>query len=140
MQHTTDITPFFLLLAVVFAGIIFAMWVCDRIDERNAPKPQPQPQPQPAPFRFEFSFNDEAIDHIVHELYIMHSIHPLTWASAEDLDLRNDLEFGLQSKGVKVALSDRDYTNIVKFWVAHKHLDLDDRADHLTTYISTHSH
>ena len=140
MHNTPDITNLYLIFAAVSAGIIFAFWVSDRIEERKAPKPQPAPTPKPAPFRFEFSFNDEAIDHIVHELYIMHSIHPLTWASADDLDLRNDLEFGLQSKGVKVALSDRDYRNIMSFWVAHKHLDLDDLADHLTTYISTHSH
>jgi len=140
MHNTPDLTNLYLIFAAVSAGIIFAFWVSDRIEERKAPKPQPAPTPKPAPFRFEFSFNDEAIDHIVHELYIMHSIHPLTWASADDLDLRNDLEFGLQSKGVKVALSDRDYRNIMSFWVAHKHLDLDDRADQLTTYISTHSH
>ena len=138
MQHTTDITPFFLLLAVVFAGIIFAMWVSDRIDERNAPKPQPKPQPQPAPFRLEYSFSEDAIAHIVHQLYIVEGIHPAPQHRINDLDYRDDLEAFLQTK-CDIALSDHDYRAIMSTWINFKHLDDEDRATHLKNFITHYS-
>lgn len=139
MQHTTDITPFFLLLAVVFAGIILAFWVSDRIDERNAPKSQPKPQPQPAPFRLEYSFSDEAIAHIVHQLYIMEGVHPAPQSRINDLEYRDDLEAFLQTR-CDVALSDHDYRNIMSNWVNFKHLNDEDRAQNLANFIKRYSH
>ena len=138
MQHTTDITPFFLLLAVVFAGIIFAMWVSDRIDERNAPKPQPKPQPQPAPFRLEYRFSEDAIAHIVHQLYIVEGIHPAPQHHINDLDYRDDLEAFLQTK-CDIALSDHDYRAIMSTWINFKHLDDEDRAQNLASFIKRFS-
>lgn len=139
MHNTPDITPLLLIFAAVTAGIILAFWVWDRIDERNAPKPQPKPQPQPAPFRLEYSFSDEAIAHIVHQLYIMEGVHPAPQSRINDLEYRDDLEAFLQTR-CDVALSDHDYRNIMSTWVNFKHLNDEDRAQNLANFIKRYSH
>lgn len=138
MQHTTDITPLFLIFAAVTAGIILAFWISDRIEERKAHKPQPKPQPQPAPFRLEYSFSDDAIAHIVHQLYILEGVHPTPQHRINDLEFRDDFEQFLQSK-CDIALSDHDYRNIMSTWVNFKHLNDEDRAQHLASFIKRFS-
>jgi hypothetical protein len=137
MQHT-DLTPLYLIIAAVTAGITFAFWAWDRIDERKAPKPQPKPQPQPAPFRFEYNFSADAIDHLVHELYILEGVHPTPQHRINDLKFRDDLEGHLQTK-CDIALSDHDYRNIMSCWVNFKHFNDEDRATHLKNFMTRYS-